>query len=176
MKKIVLFFLSSALLVGVYSFKAPPVSQQEYLLKAVFLYRFLDYVNWENNTEGDTFTIGVLGDSEILAPLLEVSKDKMVRNRKIVVKQIYTASESERCKVIFISRNFKLPAETIISRSLTHSVFVVCEQAADFNNGAHLNFLISDNKLKFEVNLRTAALAGLKISSQLLQHALTVRR
>jgi hypothetical protein len=175
LKRVILFVLTGILLTGTSSFRIPSPKEQEYLLKAAFLYRFCDYVEWSND-DSDVFNIAILGESGILPPLLDISKDKRTKNKRIVVRQYNNASEIGSCQMIFISRTYKLPVETVISKVDYKPVLVITEQRSDFDKGAHLNFLISYNKLKFEVNLKTTSRSGLKISSQLLQHALVIKR
>src|SRR5437867_2976312 len=60
---------------------------KEYALKAAFLYRFSEYVEWENNEEMETFNISVLGESPITSQLLTIARDKKAKNKIIQVKQ-----------------------------------------------------------------------------------------
>jgi hypothetical protein len=76
--------------------------------------------------------------------------------------------------MLFVSKNSSIRIETLMSRFRGTPVLIIAEQAGACERGAHINFLIIHDKLKFEVNLRTASRSGLKISSQLLQHASAV--
>jgi len=173
-KTLVLLF-SFLLVLGSFSFK-PPSQEQEYILKAAFLYRFSDYIEWTNIDNAETFNIAILGESGISAPLVEISRDKRIKNKRIVVKQYGNADEAGSCQIIFISRDYRLPVEQVFRKVDYRPVLVITEQRSDFDKGGQMNFIIEDNKLKFEVNLATVNRSGLKISSQLLQHASKIWR
>jgi hypothetical protein len=143
-------------------------------LKAAFLYRFTDYIDWgTSNTEND-FTIAILGKSEIADPLIEIAKEKKAQGKRIVIKEYDNADDISGCQVVFVSNNYKPGIETVVAKLGTKPILIVAEQADACAKGAHINFLVSENKLKFEININAAAGAGLKISSQLLQHAILV--
>ena len=168
--------LAGIFLLGSTSFKTAPSKEQEYLLKAAFIYRFADYIDWGSNSDNETFNIIVLGESPIVEPLLELSKDKKIKNKRITVKQFYTADEIASCHIIFISKNYKYPLSAVTSRLDYKPILIITEQRDNFPKGGQINFLISENKLKFQVDLKSTSRSGLKISSQLLQHALDIKR
>lgn len=174
-KKFILLFLTSILMLSNYAFQVSQPQDQEYNLKAAFLYRFLDYVEW-NNTSEEPLTIAILGESGMYAPLLEISKVRRTGARQMRVRQIISVSEIGGSQVVFVSRNYKFGIEPVISRTTDRPTLIVSEQKGDAEKGSHINFLISENKLKFEVNLRTASRSGIKIGSQLLQHATLIKR
>ena len=147
---------------------------REYALKAAFLYHFSEYVEWDNIAEGETFNIAVLGESPITAQLLTIAKDKKAKNKIITVKQFEDINGIGTCFILFVSRNYKPPINTVISKYSDKPILIVTEQKGYAEKGTQINFIISEDKLKFEVNLKAAQKAGIKISSQLLQHAIMV--
>jgi hypothetical protein len=184
-KKFILLLLTSILVLSSFasdSYRSDnyriQVSQpqgQEYNLKAAFLYRFLDYIEWNNSSE-EPLNIAILGESAMYAPLLEISKNRRSGNRLIRVRQITSVTEMGTSQVVFVSRNYKFGIDAVINRLNDRPALIISEQKGDVEKGSHINFLISDNKLKFEVNLRTASRSGIKIGSQLLQHAAVIKR
>ena len=173
LRRIILFILSAVILFEGSSFSRQKAQSdaQEYILKAAFLYRFTDYVEGNNNSE-ETFNIVVLGDSRITVPLKSLASDKKINNKRIVVKQYDDINElAGACQMLFISKNYTPSLESAVSKINDKPVLIITEQAGGCSKGAHINFFTSENKLKFEVNLRSARRSNLKISSQLLQHA-----
>jgi hypothetical protein len=170
-KKIILFILTGVLLTGS-SFDIPePSNVEEYAIKAAFIYRFIDYVEWSNYDGDRPFNIAILGNSGITRPLMEIASDKKAKDNRIIVKQYNDVNSIGSCQILFVSRNSDIPVESIISKMEDKPLLIITEQKGACEKGAHINFLISENKLKFEVNLTTVSRSGLKISSQLLQHA-----
>lgn len=158
-----------------FAFQSSQPQGQEYNLKAAFLYRFLDYIEWHNSTQ-EPFTIVILGESNIYSPLLEISRTKNTGRRAIRVRQISSVTEIGASQVVFVSRNYKYGIDAVINRLYDKPSLIISEQKDDVEKGSHINFLISDNKLKFEINLKTASRSGIKIGSQLLQHATVIKR
>jgi hypothetical protein len=153
-----------------------PISAQEnavpneYALKADFLYRFVDYVYWKDYSKKQTFKIAILEESPITTSLLNVTK-----NKKIEVKGYKNLNEIGFCNILFVPYNCTVPIETILSKFSGKPVLIVTEQKGYGKKGAHMNFVIVENKLKFEVNLKAINKAGIGISSFLLQHAIIVQ-
>jgi hypothetical protein len=173
-KKYIILFITIITLVGGSSFMSSQSDTQEYVLKAAFLYRFTDYVDWGNTNGGDDFTIAILGRSAITPPLIEIAKEKKVLGKRIVVKEYDDVNDIGACQVLFVSNSYKSDIESVVSKLGDKPILLIAEQPDACAKGATINFLISENKLKFEININAAAGAGLKISSDLLQHAILV--
>ena len=175
LRRIILFLFIGIILVGNISFFSPAQSDsQEYILKAAFLYRFTDYIEWTNESDAQNFTIAVLGESGITAPLNEIAKNKKAKDKSIYIKECQDIDNIGSCQVLFVSRNYGPGIENVISKLADKPVLIVTEQPGACQKGSYINFIISENKLKFEINLKAATKAGFKISSQLLQHAILV--
>jgi len=154
----------------------PTQNVSEYNLKAAFLYRFTDYVDWANNNEGDYFTVGVLGESQILSPLNVILRNKTIKSKQVIIRKCDGLNDIGSCQILFIPRNSNTAIETIFSRIGNRQVLIITEQPGMASRGAHINFLNEEGKLRFEINLKSVVQSGLKISSQLLQHATIVEQ
>lgn len=176
-KQCILFILPSILVLSIYSFRVSRPQEKEYDLKAAFLFRFLEYVEW-NNAAGsaEPINIAILGESGLYGALLDLSKSKQTGSRPLKVRQINSVTEIGASQVLFVSRSYRFGIDPVLARTSDKPILIISEQKGDADKGAHINFLISDNKLKFEVNLRSASRSGIKIGSQLLQHATEIKR
>ena len=174
-KNYILLLIAGIVFIANSSFYTPAqTDSQEYILKAAFVSRFADYIEWANENETNNFTIGILGESSIAAPLNDIAKDKKIKNKSILIKSCKNLDDINSCQIIFVSKNYDTPIETIVSKLGNNPILLITEQKDACEKGAHINFLITDNKLKFEINLKAALKAGFKISSQLLQHAILI--
>lgn len=155
---------------------ANPITAQEnmadnaYAMKADFLYRFIDYVRWKDNPKNQSFKIAVLESSPITPLLISNAK-----NKKTEVKEYKDIDQIGSCNILFVPYNCTVPIETIISKFSDKSVLIVTERNGFGKKGAHLNFIIIENKLKFEINLKAINKSGIGVSSFLLQHAIIVQ-
>jgi hypothetical protein len=173
-KKYIFLFVTAIILAAGSSFRPATADTQEYVLKAAFLYRFTDYVDWGGSNTSEDFTIAVLGKSNITDPLIDIAKKKKVQGKRIVIKQYDDINDVGDCQILFVSNYYKAGIETVVAKVNPKPILIIAEQTDACVKGAHINFLVSDNKLKFEINMNAAAGAGLKISSELLQHAILV--
>jgi hypothetical protein len=147
---------------------------KQYQVKAAFLYRFVDYVDWKDDSKSQTFNIAVLGKSSITPLLYGIAKNKKAKNKKIEVTEYNDLDKIKPCNVLFVPYNSDAPIESIISKFSGKPTLIVTEDNGYGKKGAHMNFVIINNKLKFEVNQKAINKSNMNISSFLLQHAILV--
>ena len=143
---------------------------EESNLKAAFLYNFTKYIDWNNTDSSDVFAIGVLGSSAIYAPLEEIAQTKMANNKRIVVRHFNNPSEITFCNILFISARSPFSLSSILDKT-GKGTLTVAEEPGFAQKGVAFNFVLINDKLKFEANMKSIADAGLKASSQLLKLA-----
>ncbi|HMC99850.1 MAG TPA: YfiR family protein, partial [Ferruginibacter sp.] len=78
--------------------------EQEANLKAVFIYNFTKYIEWENEPPGGDFVIGIVGNAAIDNPIAEIAKTNTVKNKRIVIRHYYRAEDIGNCQILFIPR------------------------------------------------------------------------
>jgi hypothetical protein len=145
-------------------------SNDEYKLKAVFLYNFTLYIEWEHTAIADEFVIGVLGESAIDEPLRQICHSKSWNGKRIVIHHFNSASDISSCHILFIPKNNNEPLDGILSK-VPRGTLTVSEKSGYAEQGTAINFIIVGKKVKFESNLKAINSAGLKASSQLLKLA-----
>ena len=147
----------------------------EYKLKAVFIYNFTLYVDWDPSIKSDEFVIGVLGNSPIDEPLEEIARTKTCNGKKITIRHYNSADELSQsfCHILFIPRNSSASLDAVLSK-VPKGTMTVSEKPGCAARGTAMNFVIVDNKLRFESNPKAITSAGLKASSQLLKLAIIV--
>jgi hypothetical protein len=156
------------------SFAVSQTEAEEYKLKAAFMYNFTNFIEWAPDPSADVFIIGVLGPSLIIDPLTEIAKTKKVNNKRIVIKEFSSPEELTFCNILFISQKTSFPMDLILNKVLFKNTLVVSEKNGSAAQGACINFVVVNDKLKFETNLTALNSTGLKVSSQLLKLAIIV--
>jgi hypothetical protein len=175
-KNIIPFLAAVIVLTGFNQLSAQPdADTREYALKAAFIYRFIDYVDWENNSENKTFKIAILEKCPITSLLLDIAKDKKAKNKQINVEEYKNMDEIDFCNILFVPVNCSIPFETILSKFAGKPVLIITEKEGYGKKGAHFNFVIVENKLKIEVNVKAINKVKLVVSSFLLQHGIIVK-
>jgi len=165
------------LLVVLISFFAGAITaqnaDQEAKLKAAFIYNFTKYIEWGKYNQGSDFVIGITGDSPITESLKEIANQNTIDNKRITIKTIRNASEIEDCNILFIPHKSRFSLNTLL-RKAGPGVLTISEEAGFAERGTAFNFVIINNRLKFEANLKAISSAGLKAGSQLLKLAIIV--
>jgi hypothetical protein len=148
-------------------------AQQEANLKAAFIYNFTKYIDWGPYDRDSIFVIGVVGDSPIIESLNAIAASSRINNKRIITKSISNPSEISNCDIVFISKKCRMPLNYILSKTRPGEL-TISEQPGFAEAGTAFNFVVVNNRLKFEANLKAISSAGLKAGSQLLKLAIIV--
>lgn len=165
--------------------RAPTASAQlEYEVKAAFLFRFAQFVEWPVDTfkePSEPFTYCTIGDDPFHGALERTLTGKTIGQRQLRVEHLSgtgagsSTPKIAECQVLFVSGpgDRKHVAETLASAG-SLPILTVGEADQFAEDGGAIGFCTEDNKIRFEVNLDAAGKAGLKISAKLLALAKTV--
>ena len=169
LKRFFLFFLVFASAAGA----GAQTSEREANLKAAFIYNFTKYVDWDSNYNNNDFVIGIIGSSAITKSLTEIARTNLAKEKKIVVKVFNKPEEIGYCHILFIPQKSPYSLQSILGR-VGKGTLTISEETGFALQGTTFNFIVSNDKLKFEVNLARLYSAGLRASSQLLKLATIV--
>jgi hypothetical protein len=152
------------------------VKPGEYQVKAVYLYNFGRFIEWPPSvTNAQVFTICVMGQDPFGTTLDTTLAGETINNRKLVAKRISTSRDAAGCHILFISSSEASRIKDILNSVEKSASLTVSDMPGFTNSGGMIQFVLRDNKVRFEVNLGPAAKAGLNFSSQLLKVATDVR-
>jgi hypothetical protein len=142
-------------------------------IKATFVYGFTKYFDWAGG-EAD-FNITIVGDNPgLVAELSKIAVTKKVGSQKIVIKNVQTVKEVERSQIVFITPDKSSLLNDAVSKFKGKGTLIITEKQGLAKVGATINFVIDDNKQKFELNKSAASKAGLTIGSSLEKLAVNV--
>jgi len=158
---------------------APVLGQRpsEYQVKAAFLYNFPNFVEWPAEVFPDTattLTIGILGKDSFggaFAPFV----GEIVRGRTLVVERSTRLQELPFCHILFISVSEEKYLPQILEHFRDRSVLTVGETPGYAQAGVMINFVLQENKVRFEINVAATERVNLKLSSKLLKLARIVQ-
>ena len=148
---------------------------QEHEVKAAFLYKFLSFVEWPAQSfarAGAPLVIGVLGADEVHASLQEIVPGRSAQGRPLELRKLKDGERPAGVHLLFIGRAAaaslpKIPAQP--------GLLVVSEVEGALEQGAMINFLRVEGRVRFEVAPELADRRGLRISSRMLAVAQHVR-
>jgi hypothetical protein len=144
-------------------------------IKAAFLFNFTQFVEWPAaGAAADPFRICVVADPAFGAAVDRTVAGESIDHRPIVRLTPATADAARECQILFIGRQENDRVDRWLSAVKGLHVLIVAESRVAWDHGAHINFVLENNRVKFDVNRDEAARAGLSISSKLLRVARNV--
>jgi hypothetical protein len=144
-------------------------------LKTAFIYNFTKYIIWPDRNQAKTFKIGVLGKSNIVAPLQELAEKKLANDKSIEVHHFKTIQDLQDSQILFISASEKEQIGAILSTLGNKPILTISDTPGFCERGIMINFFMQGDMVKFEMNPVKLESAGLKASSQLQKLARIVR-
>jgi len=155
-------------------FMITTVKAQKEKFQSLFIYNFCKYVKWPQNQQSGDFVIGVLGSASITKTLKTMSISKKVRGSTIVVKEFNSTDDIKGCHILFVAESESGKMSQVVSKTTGQSILIVTDKPGLAKEGAAINFIMKDGKIKFELNQQDAESRGLKISSSLVSLAILV--
>jgi hypothetical protein len=150
-------------------------SLSEYQVKALFLLKFVNYVDWPETANANApLVIGLVGQdhfSSILSQAISASNS----GRKISIKRLSAEDDMSNCAILFISASEKARLGMILGKIDGAPILTVGEDEAFLREGGMINFALSGGKISLEINLKPARKSQLRISSKLLSVANVVK-
>jgi hypothetical protein len=154
---------------------AAALEASEAAIKAAFLYKFGFYIEWPESAfaaSDSPINICVLGPDPFGAVLDDVVKGKKIGNRPVSVHRIGALSPESRCHIVYLSEGAAAQSPAALRAS---DVLTVTDTGSRAGGVGIINFVIKDNRVRFDIDDAAAASAGLTISSRLLTLALEVK-
>jgi len=165
--------LTVLLLAGNLDLSAQTISK-DYQVKAGFLFKFPQFIEWPEAAFPDKETplvIGVLGDDPFRGFLSEMVRDEKVGSRPLRVEYYRRIEDVKDCHILFISSSGTQRLEQILAKLKNRSILTVGETDGFATNGGMVKFVTEGTKIRFRINNEAARAASLTISSKLLRLA-----
>lgn len=150
----------------------------EYQIKAAFLFNFAKFVEWPPGKLGEPrsrFAVCVLGKDPFGSVLDQALQGKTIDGRPVFVRRSASVSDCKDCHIVFISSSERERLAEVLQVLANASALTVSEMPRFAERGGMINFTTDDNKVRLEINAGSAASAGIRISSKLLNLAKVVR-
>jgi hypothetical protein len=169
--------LGAGLLAFPSTLHAQTTEASEEKVKAVYLYKFLNYVEWPASVStgpAAPYQIGVIGDDLVANELAGIIAGKTVNNRPITSRRIAYGELLTDIDVVFIGRGERARQAALLRQLRMQPALTVTETESALEQGSMVNFRIVDSRIRFEVSVDAAEQAGLKLSARLLGVAINV--
>lgn len=146
----------------------------EYAVKAAYLYKFGIYVEWPRTvfaSPTSALNLCIVGDDPFGSTLDEAVKNQFINGRPIEVRRLMNGVKDSGCHILYLGAADMQQAAARLEAVSGNGVLTV----SNFRGIGIINFVIKDNRVRFDIDDEAAANSGLRISSKLLSLALSVK-
>jgi hypothetical protein len=146
-------------------------------VKAAYLYRFANYVEWPSGTfsaPDSPIVIGIVGDDGLAKELRKSVEGKTVNGRHLSVRPVRGGESLAGLHILFIGGMAPNSPADVLEGVKGLPVLVVSDTPNVFSLGSMINFLVVDERLRFEVALAPVSRNGLNLSALMLTAAYKV--
>ena len=140
--------------------------------QAMFIFNFSRLIEWPATYKTGPFIIGILGTSTVADELELYTKGKKVGAQDIQVIRYKTVQEINACHILFVPFSRSKQLTELAATLQGKSTLVITEKNGALNEGSAINFIVLEDKLKFELKAENASKRGIKVSSKLEEMAL----
>ena len=149
---------------------------QEHQVKAAFLFKFPSFVEWPKEVlrEGP-LVIGVAGSEDVAQELQQMVAGRNVQGRPVAVRRVLPGEPLEELHVLFLARGQRAQLFEAQRQAPAQPLLIVCDWEGALQEGAVVNFVRSEGRVRFEVAVDAAERRSLRISSRMLAVAQHVR-
>ena len=154
-----------------------PAELADYRLKAGFLYRFAQFIDWPPETfkdAGSPVTFCTTASDPFGGALDEAVAGKMIRGRPLQVRHSDKATDLPGCQLLFIGEADEKRMALLLANVKDLPVATVGDADRFVARGGLIGFIWVGRDVRFDINLGAAGPAKLKISSPLLSLAKNV--
>lgn len=170
------FVLTCLVFAAPHTVRAESSKLNENEIKAAYLYNFAKFVEWPKTAmlrENSPLVICIVGHSP-LNEVIESLAGKSIKNHKLVIRQFSRIEDLNECHLLFINAAANRSASQILTAIAPRAILTVSDHSGFAAAGGIIEFVPTDNKIRFKINNRAAQNINLRISSHLLRLATTI--
>lgn len=146
-------------------------------IKATFLYRFASFVQWPTTafaSEEAPLLICVSGDGNFAELVEAAAQGQRIGGRSVEVHRFAAVPTNSGCHIIYLAGARDQTIGQALEVLRGQPILTVTDQRHGRTRGM-VHFVISQERVRFHVDRGSAEASGLRLSSRLLQVALSVR-
>ena len=143
----------------------------EYRVKAAFLYKFGSYIEWPSGSfarADSPVTIGVMGADALAEELTQIVAGRNVNGRPVRVRKLRPGDPIAGLHVLFVGRGEGGRLAEILTAARGQALLTVTESEEGLELGSMINFVVVEDKVRFDIAPPPSESSNLKISARLL--------
>jgi hypothetical protein len=150
--------------------------EAEHQLKAAFVSKLPQFTEWPEATlDGlQRVEICVARPNPFGTSLRELIAGERLGTRPLVVREVDSPQDLDACQLLFVANQSPRERRVLLDRARTLPILTVGDTTTFIDEGGIVALRIVNGRVRFDINVEAANQAGLRLSSQLLQLALSV--
>ncbi len=170
-------FLLCLQVITAFAETAGNLSLDESQIKALYLYKFIAYVDWPTDNvkkNPQLINIGVLGEKGLVDELNQLNIDAPQKDYRVHAINLITESNFESLQMIYVNSKNISSFKEHLEKLDSAPILIVTDFPNGLNDGGIINFIPVEDRIRFEISLNQAEKRNLKISARLLSVAYKV--
>jgi hypothetical protein len=141
-------------------------------VKAAYLFKFGGFVEWPETSfarPDSVLLIGVAGSEPLAEELERMVAGRSVNGHPVRVRRVQPGEPLADLHILYLDSALERGAMTaMLATARGHALLTVSDSADAMQLGCMINFLVAEDKLRFNIVLRYVAPSRLRISARML--------
>ena len=143
-------------------------------VKAGFIYHFTKYIEYPESKRYGDFVIAIVGKTDVTSFLEVLALSKRVGTQNIVIKEFKTIEDVTKCHILYLPSSESKSFNLAVIKGVYFNSLLIVEKSGLGKMGACINFIVDNNKAKFEINTNAIKKSNLKIDNKLISLGLKI--
>lgn len=148
-------------------------------IEAVYLFKFASFITWPESvfdSPSSPIVVGVHGDEALARELGAVAAGKRVQGRPLQVRQVLPDGPVDGLHMLFVGAQSPGGVAQVLEAVAGQPVLTVSDDPEMHARGTMVNFVVVDQRVRFDVALHPVRRSGLHVSALMLTAARDVAR
>jgi hypothetical protein len=171
------FFLAMVFLFSIAEVSVAAPITREYTIKASLILKFTDFIKFPETSvsgaDNSTYDLCLLGGNPFGSIFSQAKKEGILK-KNIFTHENASDSVLKKCDIIFLAGGDVSNLNRALRIIRDRPTLIIAEAKGFAELGAGINFVVKNNKIKFEINRPALKRKGIEVSSYLLNIAILV--
>lgn len=148
----------------------------EVQIESAYIFNFIKFVQWPEAAvkSGGNINLCIVGNDELQSTLTTLNGRNVGDYRLQVMPRRESREDIGSCHVLYIDRQETRRFIPILKSLQERPVLTISDIQNFAERGGNIGLVYRENRVVFEINLASARIAGLRLSSQMLNLAANV--
>jgi hypothetical protein len=144
-------------------------------VKAAFVFNFIKFVEWPAQATPGAIRLCTMGAKEPFLAAVAALDGKTLQNRELRVQRVSRGNDLAACQVLVLGESETENAGELLRASRGKTLLTISDIEKFADAGGIIGLLVVDERVQFEVNADAARQADLRMSSQVMKLARSVK-